>query len=35
VKTVETHRTNILRKLDCHSIAEVVLYAVRNKIVEP
>jgi len=34
VKTVETHRANIMRKLDCHSVSEVVRYAVRNKIVE-
>lgn len=32
-KTVETHRTNILRRLDLHSIADLVLYAVRNEIV--
>jgi len=31
--TAETHRTNILRKLRLHSIAELVLYAVRNEIV--
>jgi DNA-binding NarL/FixJ family response regulator len=31
--TAETHRSNILRKLDLHSIAELVLYAVRNEIV--
>jgi len=31
--TVETHRSNILRKLRLHSIAELVLYAVRNEIV--
>jgi len=31
--TAETHRSNILRKLDLHSIAELVLYAVRNGIV--
>jgi len=31
--TAETHRTNIFRKLDLHSIAELVLYAVRNEIV--
>src|ERR1700693_1878473 len=31
--TTETHRSNILRKLRLHSIAEVVLYAVRNGIV--
>jgi DNA-binding NarL/FixJ family response regulator len=33
VKTTETHRSNILRKLNLHSIAELVLYAVRNEIV--
>jgi DNA-binding NarL/FixJ family response regulator len=31
--TAETHRSNIMRKLDIHSIAELVLYAVRNEIV--
>jgi DNA-binding CsgD family transcriptional regulator len=31
--TAETHRSNILRKLGLHSIAELVLYAVRNEIV--
>ena len=31
--TAETHRTNILRKLSLHGIAELVLYAVRNEIV--
>jgi DNA-binding NarL/FixJ family response regulator len=33
VKTVETHRTNIMRKLDLHSVADLTLYAVRNGIV--
>jgi len=33
-KTVETHRSNILQRLDCHSFAELVRYAVRNHIVE-
>ena len=31
--TAETHRSNILRKLGLHSIAELVLYAVRNGII--
>jgi DNA-binding NarL/FixJ family response regulator len=35
VKTAETHRTNIMRKLEIHSVSELVLYAIRNKIVEP
>jgi DNA-binding NarL/FixJ family response regulator len=31
--TVETHRTRIMQKLDLHSAAEIVLYAVRKRIV--
>jgi DNA-binding CsgD family transcriptional regulator len=31
--TAETHRINILRKLKLHSVAELVLCAVRNEIV--
>ncbi len=34
VKTAETHRSNIMRKLDLHSVSELVLYAVRNNIVQ-
>jgi DNA-binding NarL/FixJ family response regulator len=34
VKTAETHRSNIMRKLGLHSVSEVVLYAVRNNIVQ-
>ncbi|HXW91553.1 MAG TPA: response regulator transcription factor [Terriglobales bacterium] len=33
VKTVETHRSNIMRKLELHSVSDLVLYAVRNNIV--
>jgi len=33
VKTAETHRSNIMRKLELHSVSELVLYAVRNNIV--
>lgn len=33
VKTAETHRTNLMRKLDLHSVVELTLYAVRNGIV--
>src|ERR1700722_4844136 len=32
-KTAETHRSNMMAKLRLHSIAELVLYAVRNEIV--
>ena len=35
IKTVETHRNNLLRKLDLHSLSELVHYAIRNKMVEP
>lgn len=35
VKTAETHRTNIMRKLELHSMSELVRYAIRNKIIEP
>ena len=31
--TVETHRTNLMQKLDLHSAAEIVLYAVKKKLV--
>jgi DNA-binding NarL/FixJ family response regulator len=33
VKTAETHRSNVMRKLDLHSVSELVLYAVRNNLV--
>ncbi|MGA2603503.1 MAG: response regulator transcription factor [Verrucomicrobiia bacterium] len=35
VATVETHRANIMHKLGAHSIAGLVHYAVRHKIVTP
>jgi DNA-binding NarL/FixJ family response regulator len=34
VKTAETHRANIMRKLEVHSVTELVRYAIRNQIVE-
>lgn len=33
VYTVETHRTNLMQKLNLHNTAELVLYAVRKKII--
>jgi DNA-binding NarL/FixJ family response regulator len=33
VKTAETHRSNIMRKLELHSVSDLVLYAIRNNIV--
>jgi len=35
VKTAETHRANIMRKLNVHSVSDLVRYAIRNGIVEP
>jgi DNA-binding NarL/FixJ family response regulator len=34
VKTVETHRAAIMKKLGISSVAELVRYAVRNKVIE-
>jgi DNA-binding NarL/FixJ family response regulator len=34
VKTAETHRFNLMRKLGFHSRSELVLYAVRNHIIQ-
>jgi len=33
VPTVETHRANIMYKLNVHSVAELVRYAIRQKII--
>jgi DNA-binding NarL/FixJ family response regulator len=34
VRTAETHRCNIMRKLELHTISDLVIYAVRNNIVQ-
>jgi DNA-binding NarL/FixJ family response regulator len=34
IKTVETHRAAIMRKLDLSSTAALVRYAIRNKLIE-
>ena len=34
VKTAETHRANIMRKLELHSVSELVRYAIKNQIIE-
>lgn len=34
VKTAETHRAAIMRKLGLHSISELVRYAIRNHIIQ-
>jgi two-component system response regulator NreC len=35
VKTAESHRSTLMQKLDIHSTAEVVRYAIRRGLVEP
>ena len=35
VKTAETHRTKIMRKLDIHNTAGLVRYAVRRHLISP
>jgi DNA-binding NarL/FixJ family response regulator len=34
VKTAETHRANIMRRLNCHSVSELVRYAIRSQIIQ-
>jgi DNA-binding NarL/FixJ family response regulator len=34
-KTAETHRANVMRRLDFRSVVELVRYAIRNGIIEP
>jgi DNA-binding NarL/FixJ family response regulator len=34
LKTAETHRANIMRRLHCHSVTDLVRYAVRNHMIE-
>jgi DNA-binding NarL/FixJ family response regulator len=34
LSTVETHRANLMQKLNLHNTAEIVLYAVRKGIIE-
>lgn len=34
-KTAEKHRSNIMHKLEMHSVSELVRYAVRNNMIEP
>jgi len=35
VKTAETHRSNVMRKMGFDSLAELVRYAIRNNIIDP
>jgi DNA-binding NarL/FixJ family response regulator len=34
VKTAEVHRFNIMRRLDYHSVSELVRYAIRHHVIE-
>ena len=34
VKTADTHRANIMRKLQVHTVTDLVRYALRNQIIE-
>jgi len=34
VKTVETHRSNVMRKMEFGSLADLVRYAIRNKLID-
>ncbi|MNC20819.1 putative transcriptional regulator [compost metagenome] len=33
IKTVETHRSQIMKRLQIHDVAGLVLFAVREKII--
>jgi two-component system, NarL family, response regulator NreC len=33
VKTVDVHKTNLMRKLDVHDRAELIKWAIRNKVI--
>jgi DNA-binding NarL/FixJ family response regulator len=35
IRTAETHRASILRKLNLDSVASLVRYAIRNKLIDP
>jgi len=34
VKTVDSHKGNLMRKLDLHSTAAVVIYAIKHKLID-
>lgn len=34
IKTVETHRSRVMTKLDLHTLSDLVRYAIRNHIIE-
>lgn len=34
IKTVEWHRTNLMKKLDVHTVADLVCFAIRHGLVK-
>ena len=34
IKTVQVHRTNMMKKLDLHNRGELIKYAIQKKIIE-
>ncbi len=34
MKTIEAHKFNLMRKLDIHNKAQLVIYAIQKKIVK-
>jgi DNA-binding NarL/FixJ family response regulator len=35
IRTVETHRSNIMEKLGIHSVSDLILYAIRSGLKDP
>ena len=35
VKTVETHRATVMRKLELSSLADIIRWAIRNNVIQP
>ena len=35
VKTVETHRAAVMRKLELSSLADIIRWAIRNNVIQP
>jgi DNA-binding CsgD family transcriptional regulator len=35
VKTAESHRARLMKKLDIHETASLVRYAIRNGLIQP
>ena len=35
IKTVETHRAAVMRKLELKSLADIIRWAIRNNVIQP